>query len=140
MIEAAQKLRAAQLFFSTTVLLGIGGDKLSNDHAMQTGKVLQAMSPNQVAVLTLMVLENTPLALRINNGDFHLPSPRNILRELKQLISNLGDIRCQFHANHASSYLMLAGRLPKDKAEFMYYIEEAINGEIATTPEFLRRL
>lgn len=140
MIQAAQKLRAAQLFFSTTVLLGIGGDKLSIEHAIQTGKVLQEMSPNQVAVLTLMVLDNTPLAQQLNNGGFHLPSPRNILRELKELVSSLGDIRCQFHANHASSYLMLAGRLPKDKAEFMYYIEEAINGEIATTPEFLRRL
>lgn len=140
MIEAAQKLKNAKIFSSVTVLLGLGGTVHSKLHAEQSGKVLQKMAPNQIAVLTLMILPNTPLANLLARGEFHLPSPRDILLELKDMLINLGDIRCQFHANHASSYLMLAGRLPKDKEKMLHYINEALCGRISTTPELLRRL
>ncbi len=140
MIEAAQKLRKIKIFSSVTVLLGIGGTAHSQLHAVETGKVLQKMVPNQIAVLTLMILENTPLAKLLDKGEFTLPSPRLILKELRDILLNLGETRCQFHTNHASSYLMLAGRLPKDKAKMLHYIDETLNGRVSTTPEIMRRL
>ena len=49
-------------------------------------------------------------------------------------------VRCQFHANHASSYLPLAGRLPRDKDTFLTAIAMALNGTSPLIPEYRRAL
>ena len=140
MIEAGQKVRHVGLFLSVTALLGLGGKKLSKKHACETAATLNSMKPNQVAILTLMILENTPLAEDMRNGSFELLSPLDILKELHHLLENLVDIRCQFHANHASSYLPLSGRLPRDHKLLLEQISQAIAGSIKTVPEHRRAL
>lgn len=140
MIEAGKKVRQAGLFLSVTALLGLGGEKLSKQHACETAMTLNTMKPNQVALLTLMVLENTPLVERIRTGSFALLSPHDILKELHLILENLTDIRCQFHANHASSYLPLSGRLPKDHSILLDHVSQAIAGSIKTVPEHRRAL
>ncbi|PHR23915.1 MAG: radical SAM protein [Desulfotalea sp.] len=140
MIESGQRVRTAGLFLSVTVLLGLGGIQLSKQHAFQTATTLNRMQPNQIAVLTLMILENTPLAQNITDGSFSLVSPIDILKELYHLLENLNGLRCQFHANHASSYLPLAGRLPKDQTPLLEQISKAIKGSIETVPEYRRAL
>ena len=66
--ETAETMRAAAvsvgeagIFLSVTALLGLGCPTLSERHAVETGKALAAMAPRQIAVLTLIPLENTPL-------------------------------------------------------------------------------
>lgn len=140
MIEAAIAVKEAGLFLSVTALLGLGGKELSVQHALETAKTLSAMQPNQIAVLTLMILENTPLFHDMKCGDFKLLSPEEILKELYHLVENIVDVRCQFHANHASSYLPLAGRLPKDREQLLGQITMAIKGCITTVPEHKRAL
>lgn len=61
MIKAGQRVREAGIFLSVTCLLGIGGTEYSGQHAQDTAAVLNMMRPSQVAVLTLMLLENTEL-------------------------------------------------------------------------------
>ncbi len=140
MIAAGQRIREAGIFLSVTVLLGLGGVKLSQRHAVDTAAVLSSMAPRQIAALTLMPLPNTELGEAVQNGTFTLPSPQEILNELQLLISHLKDVRCQFHANHASSYLPLAGRLPKDKERLLAAIELAIKGTTPIVPEYWRAL
>jgi radical SAM superfamily enzyme YgiQ (UPF0313 family) len=140
MIAAARKIRQEDLFLSVTALLGLGGTKLSKQHAEATAEVLTKMAPNQIAILTLMPLENTLIGQRHRSGQFTLPSPEQMLRELRSIVSNLGDIRCQFHANHASSYLPLAGRLPRDKDALLATIDQALAGTIQTVAESRRAL
>lgn len=137
---AAAKIRQAGIFLSVTALLGLGGIALSERHAVETGKVLNTMEPNQIAVLTLIPLDNTPLGQDVRTCRFHLPGPPIILAELHHLLSQLVGIRCQFHANHASTYLPLAGRLPKDKDILLKIIQNAMNGAVALVPEYRRAL
>jgi radical SAM superfamily enzyme YgiQ (UPF0313 family) len=137
---AAAKIRQAGIFLSVTALLGLGGLALSERHAVETGKVLNAMEPNQIAVLTLIPLENTPLGHDVLAERFVLPGPQIILAELYLLLSQLVGIRCQFHANHASAYLPLAGRLPKDKNNLLKVIQNAMTGSVALVPECRRAL
>lgn len=140
MIAAAQKVNLAGLFLSITVLLGLGGRSLSHLHARETAKVLSAMAPRQIAALTLMVLDNTPLGEACRAGDFELPTPKEILQELYLLVSGLHGLRCQFHANHASTYLPLSGRLPRDQAQLLDHIESALNGTTPLVPDYRRAL
>lgn len=137
---AAAKIKQAGIFLSVTALLGLGGLALSERHAVETGKVLNAMLPNQIAVLTLIPLDNTPLGEDVLARRFVLPGPRVILAELYLLLSQLDGIRCQFHANHASAYLPLAGRLPKDRDHLLKVVQNAMNGSVALVPENRRAL
>ncbi len=140
MVEAAQRVGEAGIFLSVTVLLGIGGLDLSIQHAEATGKVLSAMAPRQIAALTLMPLANTPLYQDMQNGRFNLPDAQGILEELKILVQAITLDRVQFHANHASNYLPISGRLQKDKVEILAAVHLALAGGLLLVPEGRRAL
>ncbi len=141
MIKAAQHLRQVDMFLSVTVLLGIAGAQGSLRHAKATAEVLAAMEPNQIAALTLMVMDNTPLGAQVRSGKYKVPDSQAILQELRELFCRLDVQRpCQFQANHASNYLTINCRLPKDKDRIIAEIDAALSGERALKPEFLRAL
>jgi len=140
MIDAANKVREAGLFLSVTVLLGIGGQDNSTAHAEATGRVLTAMKPNQIGVLTLMILPNTPLYRLERDGLFVMPEPAMLLSELRTMVQHIDLTRCQFQSNHASNYLPINARLSKDKEKILAGIDQALAGEIRLTPESLRAL
>ena len=140
MIEAARKVKAAGLFLSVTVLLGIAGTENSREHAVETGRVLTAMSPNQIAALTLMLLPNTSLFEMQENGTFQLPDKTKLLEELLEIVKNIELDRVIFQANHASNYLPIDCRLSRDKKMIIEMIESALKGNISMKPEYLRAL
>jgi radical SAM superfamily enzyme YgiQ (UPF0313 family) len=140
MIHAAQVVNDAGLFLSVTVLLGIAGVENSQKHAVHTGKALTAMAPNQIAALTLMVLENTSLYQDQLNGNFQLPDQGMLLAELKTIIQNIELDRVQFQSNHASNYLSINGRLARDRNKILQTIDNALAGRERLTPEYQRAL
>ncbi|MEN8134534.1 MAG: radical SAM protein [Thermodesulfobacteriota bacterium] len=140
MIKAGRLIRAARLFLSVTVLLGVAGRDNSEAHARATGQVISAMGPNQVGVLTLMLLPGTPLYEQEGKGEFVLPDQAGFLRELYLMVENIELDRLQFQSNHASNYLPINCRLPRDRQTVLAAIAKALNGEIALKPEHLRVL
>ena len=140
MVEAAGMVRDAGLFLSVTVLLGVAGINDSEIHARETGQVLTWMKPNQIAALTLMLLENTPLYADALSSAFLLPDQKALLNELKVMVHNINLERVQFQSNHASNYLLLSGRLPKDKRLILQNIEDALAGRQHLRQEFQRAL
>lgn len=140
MITAGQKVREAGIFLSVMVLLGIAGRRDSQDHAQATASVLNQMKPNQVAVLTLMLLDNTPLALAFRDGSFEMPDRIGLLLELRTLLEHLSLDRAQFQANHASNYFELDGRLARDKIRLISQVDDALAGAIKLKPENRRAL
>ena len=140
MIKAGRNVRESGIFLCVTVLLGIGGIDLSIVHAEATGKVLTRMVPNQISVLTLMLLENTPLYTDYEKGIFHMPDTNGMLKELKVLVSNIHADHVQFQSNHASNYLPIKGRLSRDKEHILDLIDQAISGKISLKPEHMRAL
>ena len=140
MIEAGRRVRDAGLFLSVTVLLGIAGVADSQAHAIATGQVLSAMSPNQIGVLSLMLLPNTALYNDERCGRFALPSPAGLLAELRTMVEHINLDRVQLQSNHASNYLAINARLSRDKEQVLTMIDAALAGDVALTPEYFRRL
>jgi radical SAM superfamily enzyme YgiQ (UPF0313 family) len=140
MVQAADIVNEAGIFLSVTVLLGIAGVKYSQEHALRTGKVLTLMKPSQIAALTLMVLDNTPLHNDLKTGVFQVPDQEMLLQELRTLVLNIDLDRVQFQANHASNFLPLTGRLKRDKPRFLQTIESALEGKVCLREEHLRAL
>ncbi len=140
MISAGSKVREAGIFLSVTCLLGIAGLDNSNRHARATARVLCQMRPSQIAILTLMLLDNTELAKKSRAGLFFMPDQLQLLRELETMVDGLVDIKAQFQANHASNYLTLDGRLPRDRQNFLTLLDLAIKGQVPLKEEKLRAL
>jgi radical SAM superfamily enzyme YgiQ (UPF0313 family) len=140
MIQMGKKARAAGIKLSITVILGIAGKSRSNIHARETGHVLTAIDPEYVGALTLMLIPGTPLYQDYRDGEFILLEPDDMLKELKNMIEATELSKGLFHANHASNYLPIKARLPKEKAKMLHLIDNALAGKISLKPEFLRAL
>ena len=140
MIQMGIKARMADMKLSITVLLGIAGKERSQIHARETGRVLSAIDPEYVGALTLMLIPGTPLNQDYVDGKFPLLKPDEMLNELKSMIAATDLSKGLFHANHASNYLPIKARLPKDKAVTLRLIDDALAGKISLKPEYFRAL
>ena len=140
MIEMGKKARSAGIKLSITVLLGIAGKERSRIHAKETGRVLSAIDPEYVGALSLMLIPGTPLCNDYESGKFLLPDPVEMLEELRIMIANTNLSSGLFHANHASNYLPIRAKLPKDKEATLKLIDESLAGRIELKPEYLRAL
>jgi radical SAM superfamily enzyme YgiQ (UPF0313 family) len=142
MVEAVHKLKRAGIRTSVIALLGLGGTELSAEHAGETGRVVSAMAPEYLSMLTLMLVPGTELYQQWQSGTFDLPEPAGLLHELRQVVAHLDGLsRCIFRTNHASNYLPLAGTLSRDKAKLLATIDEALSrGRSALRPEAWRAL
>ena len=140
MTDMGKKAKTAGMKLSVTVLLGIAGRQRSRIHAEATGRVLSAIDPDYVGALSLMPIPGTPLYDDLQSAKFILIEPDEMLAELRTMISETNLSRGLFHANHASNYLPIKARLPKDKAATLKLIDQALAGNIALKPEYLRAL
>ena len=140
MIQMGKKARKAGMKLSITVMLGIAGKSRSSIHARETGRVLTAIDPEYVGALTLMLIPDTPLYRDYKNGEFHLLDRIELLNELKIMIAETELSKGLFHANHASNYLPIKARLPKDKEKTLNIIDDALEGKIGLKPDYLRAL
>jgi len=140
MIQVGKKARKAGFKLSITVILGIAGRERSRIHAEQTGRVLSAIDPDYVGALSLMLIPGTPLYQDHEAGRFSLLEPEEMLKELQIMIAHTNLSGGLFHANHASNYLPIKARLPRDKEATIELIEAALSGRLPLRPEFLRAL
>ena len=140
LIEQGRKVREADIKLSITVLLGIAGRERSMEHARLTGELLSAIDPNYVGALTVMVIPGTPLYNALERGEYELLNQREILLELREMISHTNLTRGLFFSNHASNYLPVKARLPKGKQQALDLIDSALKGETPLRPEWIRGL
>jgi radical SAM superfamily enzyme YgiQ (UPF0313 family) len=139
-IKMGRRVIEAGIKLSVTVLLGLAGPERSDIHAEATGRALSAMDPDYVGALSLMLLPNTPLGRDYAEGRFRLVSPVEMLRELKTMIAHTDLSGGLFHANHASNYLPIKARLPRDQGAAVSLIDQALRGDVPLKPEFMRAL
>jgi radical SAM superfamily enzyme YgiQ (UPF0313 family) len=138
-VEAAGRAKAAGMALSVIALLGIGGER-AQEHAAATAALVTAMDPAYFSALTVTVVPNTPLATLASRGKFSVPAVPDLLRELRTMIDEARPTNATFRTNHASNYLPLAGRLPKDRERLVHLLDEAIAGRVALRPERTRGL
>jgi radical SAM superfamily enzyme len=140
MIKMGRRIKAAGIKLSVTVLVGLGGRERSMIHARETGRVLSAMDPDFVGALSLMLVPGTELNDQYERGDFVLINPEEMLAELGQMIAATHLTDGLFHANHASNYLPIRARLPRDKEQTLELISQALKGNIRLKSESMRAL
>jgi len=139
-VRAAERAHAAGMKLSVIFLLGAGGIDRSREHAQGSAKLAGAMDPRFVSLLTLTVIPGTPMGQQQDRGKFNLPEQRDLLAELRTFVDGARPTDAIFRTNHASNYLPLAGRLPRDRDRILGVVDAALRGEIPLRPESSRGL
>ena len=135
LVEAGRKAKKAGIILSVTVILGLGGTDGSDEHALETARVLTEIDPEYAGALTLTLVPGTPLHEEWRRGDFSLITPFDSLRELKTIVENSDFTDCFFSSMHASNYYSVRGRLPLEKARVVGELEDIL---ARRDPELLR--
>jgi radical SAM superfamily enzyme YgiQ (UPF0313 family) len=138
--EAARRARDAGMEQSLIFLLGAGGRERSEVHARASGRLATAIDPKFLSTLTLTVVPGTPLARLAEQGRFELPDVQGLLRELRWFIEEAHPAAAIFRSNHASNYLPIGGRLPRDREAILAAIDAALAGQVPLRPEWSRGL
>lgn len=139
-VEAARRAKEAGIKLSAIFLLGAGGVERSAEHASASARLATAMDPRFVSLLTLTVIPGTPMATLEASGRFALPSVDGMLREARTFIAEAAPTDAIFRTNHASNYLPLSGRLPRDRGRLLELLDAALDGRVPLRPEWARGL
>ncbi len=141
-IATAEKLTAAGISHSVMILLGVGGEELSEQHARNTASLLTEMDPPYAGALTTTLVPGTPLFEAAQRGEFRLPGKFRMLQELRTIVAESNLTACRFSSNHASNYLPIKSELPRDKAEVVRILDAVIarGDEGLLKPEAFRGL
>lgn len=124
-VAMGQKVHKAGMGLSVTAITGLGGPELMEKHAIETAKAFNAMNPEYIGMLTLVVEHETPLEDWVKAGTFKLLTQEQVLEETRLLVENLDCPGSIFRMNHASNYLVLKGTLNEDKESMLAEIEWA---------------
>ena len=139
-VAMGQKVRRNGIALSVTAITGLGGPELLEQHAIETAKAFNAMNPEYIGMLTLMVEPGTPLYDWVRDGKFQLLTQPQVLRETRLLVENLDSPGSVFRMNHASNYLVLKGTLNQDREAMLRTIDAAERDLSRLRPEMWRGL
>lgn len=139
-IEMGQKVRQNGIALSVTAITGLGGPDLLEQHAVDTARAFNAMNPEYIGMLTLMVEPETPLYDWVHEGKFRLLNQSQVLEETRLLVENLDSPGSVFRMNHASNYLVLKGTLNGDRQAMLRTIDAAEHDLSRLRPESWRGL
>ncbi len=141
-IACGKKVKAAGIELSEYVILGLGGKKLWEEHALETAAALNRIDPDFIRFRTLKVLKDMPLYEKVSRGDFLIPHDEDILREEMLLIEHLEGIGSRIKSDHILNLLEdVEGKLPEDKERMISVIDRffAMSAEEKLVYRFGRR-
>ena len=137
-VAMGKKVRDAGMALSVTAITGLGGQELMEKHAIETAQAFNAMNPEYIGMLTLMVEPETPLYDWVEQGKFNLLTQQQVLDETRLLVEHLDSPGSVFRMNHASNYLALRGTLNEDKEAMLAQIERAKRDTSCLRPDMWR--
>ena len=139
-VEMGQKVRRNGIALSVTAITGLGGPELLEEHAIKTAEAFNAMNPEYIGMLTLMVPKGVPLYDWLQEGKFQLLDQAEVLKETRILMEHLDSPGSVFRMNHASNYLVLKGTLNGDQEAMLREIDRAERDMSRLRPEHWRGL
>lgn len=125
-VEGLLKAKDAGIKLSVIILEGVGGLKYSEQHALNSAKILNAVQPEFASVLVLSFPYGTDHYKNKFKGEYIPMAIPDLLKEMQIFISNIQLENTIFRSNHASNYLVLNGILNRDKQLFLDKIDFAI--------------
>ncbi len=132
MIDGSKKLMDNGFKLSVIAMLGIGGEKLTQQHIDDTASIISEISPEYFSFLTTMAIPGTPYHKMVERGTIKPLSCKQLFIEMREILAKIQPTQdILFRANHVSNQYPLGGVLPKDSSQII----QVLDGWIAQTPD-----
>ena len=138
-VRAAERLRGTGIRLSVTLISGLGGQKMLEEHAVASAKLITAMKPDYLGFLTLLLEPGAPMLQEVKAGTMQLLTPAQVLEEMELFLTHVDSEGTVFRSNHASNYISLAGNLNRDIPAMLEKIQKSRERD-AFKNESMRRL
>ena len=141
-LSALTKIKRAGIKSSVMILNGLGGPQLSEQHALNSAKLMNAAQPDYLSTLVVEFPSGSERFEKAFEGRWRKLGKLELFHEMQLLLSNLQLDKTIFRSDHASNYLVLKGILGKDKDRLLSIVNTAINqpGVIPLREEWQRGL
>ena len=127
---------------SVMILNGLGGPELSQQHAINSARLMNEAQPEYLSTLVVEFPNGSGHFEKNFKGRWRKLEKSELFLEMQTLLENL-QLECTiFRSDHASNYLVLKGVLGKDKKRLLNTVKTAINqpGVIPLREEWQRGL
>ncbi|MFB0556637.1 MAG: radical SAM protein, partial [Dehalococcoidia bacterium] len=104
-IEGGKKVKEAGISLCEYVMPGLGGKKMSQEHAQETARVLNEIDPDYIRLRSLHITPTMPLWTRLQDGDFELQTEDEVAKEIGTFIENL-QVTSHLKSDHTLNLLM----------------------------------
>ncbi len=121
-IDACRKTREAGISCSVYVMPGLGGAVMSEEHAIETARVLSEAQPDFIRLRSLEIFPGTGLDTARESGDFAEASEEQVAREIRLIVEKTS-CRSDVVSDSASNLLNVNGRLPEDRERMLATID-----------------
>lgn len=138
-VRAAERLRGTGIRLSVTLISGLGGQKMLEEHAVASAKLITAMKPDYLGFLTLLLEPGAPMLQEVKAGMMQLLTPAQVLEEMELFLTQVDSEGTVFRSNHASNYISLAGNLNREIPAMLEKIQKSRERD-AFKNESMRRL
>ena len=123
--SALLKLKAAGIKTSVMILNGLGGKPFTEQHAINSARLVNATQPNYLATLVVSFPKGKQRFLRNFNSDFKFLDQPGLFHEMALFLEHTQLENTIFRSDHASNYLVLKGILGKDKQKLLQTLKLA---------------
>lgn len=125
-LEALRKIKDAGIKSSVMILNGLGGPKYSEQHIINSAKLMNEAQPEYLSTLVPEFPLGSERFEACFGGDWKALTPLELFQEMRLLMDKLDLKKTIFRSDHASNYLVLKGILGRDKARLQNEINLAI--------------
>jgi radical SAM superfamily enzyme YgiQ (UPF0313 family) len=126
-IEGGRKVREAGISLCEYVMPGLGGRKMSREHALGTARVLNEINPEHIRLRSLHVSPAMPLWAKFQDGDFELQAEDDVVEEIGLFIENL-QVTSQLKSDHILNLLMeVEGKMPDDREKCLNVVNRYLS-------------
>lgn len=125
-VEGILKAHSAGIETSIMIINGLGGKRYSQQHAVNSAKVISRVTPKFLSTLTLSMPLGEDHFKEKFRGEFIPLTVVELFEELRTFISLSEVDGTIYRSNHVSNNLNLSGTLSKDKELLLAQLDRAI--------------
>lgn len=141
-LQALKKIKASGAKSSVMILNGMGGKRYSQQHAVNSARLMNAAQPEYLSTLVISFPTGIDRYQQGFKGEFEALEQADLFQEMHWLLDTLELDNTIFRSDHASNYLILKGTLGKDKPRLLKTVQMAMETPESAQlrPEWMRGL
>jgi len=124
-VTGGLRVRESGVSLSEYIMPGVGGKSLSEEHALETARLLNIIRPDYIRVRTFAMHPQSPMQKMVEEGTFIPMSDEEIVAEIRLLVATLDEMHSYFRCGDFSLNLLMGvdGYLDSQKDKMLQEID-----------------